>query len=89
MNIDKWVNEMTNFVRNKELLLGILLHYFNMEKSAFESNRISVEVYGDHAPDQSEHVRSGLHILKVVILTWKRKSRPERQKKSKIKRWRY
>ena len=40
---------MSNFVPNKVFLRGVLLHYFNMKKSAAESHRILVEVYGDHA----------------------------------------
>ena len=28
---------------------GVLLHYFNMKKTAAESNRILVEFYGEHA----------------------------------------
>jgi len=40
---------MSNFVPNKVFLRGVLLHYFNMKKSASESHRILVEVYGDHA----------------------------------------
>ena len=30
-------------------LRGVLLHYFNMMKTAAESHRIFVEVYGEHA----------------------------------------
>ena len=40
---------MSIFVPDKVFLRGILLHYFNMKKSATESHRILVEVYGDHA----------------------------------------
>lgn len=40
---------MSNFVPGKVFLRGVLLHYFNMKKSATESHRILVEVYGDHA----------------------------------------
>ena len=40
---------MSNFVRDKVFLRGVLLHNFNMKKSAAESNRILVKVYGDHA----------------------------------------
>ena len=30
-------------------LRGVILHYFNMKKTAAESHRILVEVYGEHA----------------------------------------
>ena len=40
---------MSNFVPEKVFLRGILLHYFNMKKTAAKSHRILVEVYGEHA----------------------------------------
>ena len=40
---------MSNFVPKKVFLRRVLLHYFNMEKTAAESHRILVEVYGEHA----------------------------------------
>ena len=40
---------MSNFVHEKVFLRGVLLHYFNMKKTAAESHRILVEVYGEHA----------------------------------------
>ena len=40
---------MSNFVPGKVFLRGVLLHYFNMKKTAAESHRISVEVYVEHA----------------------------------------
>ena len=39
---------MSNFVPEKVFLRGVLLHYFNMKKTAVESHRILVEVYGEH-----------------------------------------
>ena len=33
----------------KVFLRGVLLHYFNMQKTTAESHRILVEVYGEHA----------------------------------------
>ena len=39
---------MSNFVPKKVFLRGVL-HYFNMKKTAAESHRILVEVYGEHA----------------------------------------
>ena len=40
---------MSNFVPEKVFLRGVLLHYFNMKKTAAESHHILVEVYGEHA----------------------------------------
>ena len=37
---------MSNFVPKKMFLQGVLLHYFNMKKTAAKSHRILVEVYG-------------------------------------------
>ena len=39
---------MSNFVPEKVFLRGVLLHYFNMKKTAAESHRILVQVYGEH-----------------------------------------
>ena len=40
---------MSNFVPEKVFLRKVLLHYLNMKKTAAESHRILVEVYGEHA----------------------------------------
>ena len=40
---------MSNFVPGKVFFRGALLHYFNIKKTAAESHRILVEVYGEHA----------------------------------------
>ena len=40
---------MSNFVPEKVFWRGVLLHYFNMKKTAAESHRILLEVYGEHA----------------------------------------
>ena len=40
---------MSNFVPEKVFLREVLLHYFNMKRSATESHRILVEVYVEHA----------------------------------------
>lgn len=40
---------MSTFVPNNVFLRGVLLHYFNMKKTAAESHRILVETYGDDA----------------------------------------
>ena len=40
---------MSNFVPEKVFLRGVLLHYLTMKKTAAESHRSLVEVYGEHA----------------------------------------
>ena len=40
---------MLNFVPEKVFLREVLLYYFSMKKTAAESHRILVEVYGEHA----------------------------------------
>ena len=40
---------MWNFVPEKVFLREVLLHYFNMNKTAAESHRILVQDYGGHA----------------------------------------
>ena len=40
---------MSNFVPEKVFLRVVLLHYFNMKKTAAESHRILVQVYGEYA----------------------------------------
>ena len=40
---------MSKFVPEKVFVRGVPLHYFNMKKTAAESHRILVEVYGEHA----------------------------------------
>lgn len=43
---------MSNFAPNKEFLVVILLHYFNIKKTVSESREILVRVYGDHVPSE-------------------------------------
>ena len=43
---------MSNFVPEKVFLRGVLFHHFNMKKTAAESHRILMEVYGEHALTQ-------------------------------------
>ena len=40
---------MSNFVPEIVFLRRVIFHYFNMMKTATESHRILVEVYGEHA----------------------------------------
>ena len=48
-NNNFFYSNMTNFVPEKVFLQEVLLHYFNKKKTAAESHRILVEVYGEHA----------------------------------------
>ena len=41
---------MSNCLPEKVFLRRVLLYYFNMKKTAAESHRILVEVYGEYAP---------------------------------------
>ena len=75
---------MSKSVPEKMFLRGVLLHYINMKKSSAESHRILVEVYGEHALAERT-CESGLHDLKVVILTWKAKNVLGSQKSLKTK----
>ena len=80
----------TLFVPNKVFLRGVLLHYFNMKKSAAESHLILVEVkFMMTMLYLSERVRRGSHRLRVVTLTWKTKSVPDVQKSLKTLNWRH
>ena len=40
---------MSNLVPNSHHLRGVLLHYFISKKTAAETHRILVKVYGEHA----------------------------------------
>jgi len=44
---------MSNFIPNKHHLREVLLHYFIAKKSAVETYRLLVEVYGEHAPSNT------------------------------------
>lgn len=41
---------MSNFVPEKQHLREVLIHYFLLRKSAAETRRLLVQVYGEHAP---------------------------------------
>ena len=47
-----FISNKSKFVPEKVFLRGVLLHYFNMKKTAAESHRILVDVYGEHAPTE-------------------------------------
>lgn len=42
-------SKMSIFVPNNVFLRGVLLYYFSMKKTATESHRLLVKVYGDDA----------------------------------------
>jgi len=44
---------MLNFIPNKHHLREVLLHYFIAKKSAAETYRLLVDVYGEHAPSNT------------------------------------
>ena len=71
----------------KVFLRGVLLHYFNMKKTAAECRRISVEVYGEHALAKQTCQKWFARFKKVVILAWKTKNVLGSQKSSKMKNW--
>ena len=58
---------MSNFVPEKVFSRGVLLHYFNMKKTAAESHRILVEVYGEHTLAERRCQKSFLFRLKRAI----------------------
>ena len=60
---------MSNFVPEKVFLRGVLVHYFNKKKTAAESHRILVEVYGEHALAERS-CQKWFARFKVVILGW-------------------
>ena len=64
---------MSNFVPEEVFLRGVLLHYFNMKKTAAESHRILVEVYGGRALAERT-CQKWFARFKVVILIWKTKN---------------
>ena len=77
---------MSNFVSEKVFLRGVLLHYFNMKKTAAESHRILVEVYGEHALAERTCQK---HDLKVVILAWKTNNALGSQKSLNMNNWKH
>lgn len=44
---------MENFVPKKQHLREVLLHYFISKKSAYETHKLLVEVYGEYAPSKA------------------------------------
>ena len=72
----------------KVFLQGVLLHYFNMMKTAAESHRILVEVYSEHA--LAERMCQKWFVrFKMVILAWKTKNVLGNQKSLKMKNWKH
>lgn len=71
---------MSEFVPKKSFLRGILLHYYIMKKSAAESHRILVEVYGDHALSDTT-CRDWFRRFKNDDFSTEDKERPGQEKK--------
>ncbi|KAG5325828.1 MOS1T transposase, partial [Pseudoatta argentina] len=57
---------MSKFVPDKVFLRGVLLHYFNMNKSAAEAHRILVQTYGDHPHRPQNQTTLRPHVAKPV-----------------------
>ena len=44
---------MSEFIPKKQHLREVLLHYFILKKSAAETHRLLVDIYGEHAPSKT------------------------------------
>ncbi|EGI59188.1 Mariner Mos1 transposase [Acromyrmex echinatior] len=44
---------MSKFISKKQHLREVLLHYFILKKSAAETHRLFVDIYGEHAPSKT------------------------------------
>ena len=73
-------SKMSNFVPSKEHSRTVLLFLFHSKKTAAESHRMLVEIYGDNAPS---HAEGGSNVSKVMILKWMTKNGQDRQKSFK------
>ena len=76
-NNNFFYSNMSNFVPEKVILRGVLLHYFNMKKTAAESHRILVENYSEHALAERKMGKSHsfrwaiLWIILLYMLYWR------------------
>jgi len=77
--------EMLNFVLTKQHLREVLIFCFNWKKSAAEAHRMLVEVYGDTAPTEKNHVGNGFDVSRMEISALKTSLALDRQKNSKTK----
>ena len=77
---------MSNFVPEKVFLRGILLHYFNMKKTAAESHHILVEVYDEHAIAERTCQK---WFARFKSGDWKTKNVLGSQKSLKMKNWKH
>lgn len=74
----------------KQHLREVLLHYFILKKSATESYRLLVEVYGDNAPSEfKEIIAIDFNNLETVISMCKTKNILVLQKSLKMKNWKH
>ena len=79
---------MSNFVPEKVFLGEVLLHYFNIRKTAAESHRILVEVYGEHALAERT-CRKWFARFKSGDFGLEDEERPRQQKSLKMKNWKH
>ena len=69
-------------------LRGVLLHYFNIKKTAAESHRILVEIYGERALAERT-CKKWFARFKSGDFGLKDKERPGQPKKMKMKNWKH
>ena len=79
---------MSNVVPEKVFLRGVLLYYFNMKKTAVESHRILVEVYGEHALAE-QTCQKWFARFKSGDFGLEDEERPGQPKKFKMKNWKH
>ena len=79
---------MSNFVPEKVFLRGVLLHYFNMKKTAAESHRILEEVYDEHALAERT-CQKWFARFKSGDFGLEDEERPGSQKSLKMKNWKH
>ena len=81
-------SNMSNYVPENVFLRGVLLHYINMKKTAAESHRILVEVYGEHALAKRT-CQKWFARFKSGVLGLEDEGRPGQQKSLKMKNWKH
>ena len=80
---------MSSVVPEKVFLRGVLLHYFNMKKTAAESHRILVEVYGEHALAERTCQKWFARFKSGNFDLEDEERRTDSQKSVKMKNWRH
>ena len=72
---------MSNLVSNSHHLREVLLHYFISNKTAAESHRILVKVYGEHASSETITCRDWFRRFKSGDFDFSNKDRGKLLKK--------